>query len=262
MIRALWTAASGMAAQQFNIDIISNNLANVNTVGFKKSRGDFQDLLYQTLRPAGMASSSGTEIPTGIQIGHGVRPVAVQKLFHTGSFNKTDNPLDILIEGKGFFAVTLPNSETAYTRAGAFKMDSKGRIVTSDGFPLDPEVTIPADAVSFTVGTDGTVSVLTAGSTTPNELTKITLVSFLNPAGLSALGRNLFAATAASGDPVKGTAGENGLGTIAQGALEMSNVSVVDEMVNMISSQRAYELNSRVIKTADAMLQTANNVKR
>ncbi|MBI2881395.1 MAG: flagellar basal-body rod protein FlgG [Candidatus Tectomicrobia bacterium] len=262
MIRALWTAASGMSAQQFNIDIISNNLANVNTVGFKKGRGDFQDLLYQTLRPAGMASSTGTEVPTGIQIGHGVRPVAVQKLFHTGSFSKTDNPLDLLIEGNGFFAVTMPNGETAYSRAGAFKMDSKGRVVTSDGFPLDPEVTIPSNAVSFTVGTDGTVSVLAAGQTTPSEITKITLVSFPNPAGLSAIGRNLFKATAAAGSPVTGTPGDEGLGTIAQGALELSNVSVVDEMVNMISSQRAYELNSRVIQTADDMLQTANNVKR
>lgn len=262
MIRALWTAASGMSAQQFNIDIISNNLANVNTVGFKKGRGDFQDLLYQTLRPAGMASSTGTEVPTGIQIGHGVRPVAVQKLFHTGSFSKTDNPLDLLIEGNGFFAVTMPNGETAYSRAGAFKMDSKGRVVTSDGFPLDPEVTIPSNAVSFTVGTDGTVSVLAAGQTTPSEITKITLVSFPNPAGLSAIGRNLFKATAAAGSPVTGTPGNEGLGTIAQGALELSNVSVVDEMVNMISSQRAYELNSRVIQTADDMLQTANNVKR
>ncbi len=224
-----------MSAQQFNIDIISNNLANVTTVGFKRGRGDFQDLLYQTLRPAGMASSSGTEVPTGIQIGHGARPVAVQKIFQVGSFSKTDNPMDWAIEGKGFFEVTLPNSETAYTRAGAFKMDSKGRIVTSDGYPLSPEITIPANTVSFTVGTDGTVSVLTvkltvllgmvsftvgtdgtvsvltAGSTAPSELTKITLVSFPNPPGLSAIGRNLYALTAAAGTPVKQTPGEEGI---------------------------------------------------
>ncbi|MFQ5691990.1 MAG: flagellar basal-body rod protein FlgG [Nitrospinota bacterium] len=262
MIRALWTAASGMAAQQFNIDIISNNLANVNTVGFKKGRGDFQDLLYQTIRPAGLSSSSGTEIPTGIQIGHGVRPVAVQKLFFTGSFSKTDNPLDLLIEGKGFFSVTLPNGDTAYTRAGSFKLDSKGRVVTSDGYPLEPEITIPSDTTTFTVGSDGTVSALTAGQTTPNEIGQITLVNFPNPPGLSAIGRNLYMPTVASGDPVTGTPGEEGLGTIDQGSLEMSNVNVVDEMVNMISSQRAYELNSRVIQAADDMLQIANNVKR
>ncbi len=262
MIRALWTAASGMYAQQFNIDIISNNLANVNTVGFKKSRGDFQDLLYQTIVPAGMASSAGTEIPTGIQIGHGTRPVAVQKMFSTGSFNKTDNPPDLLIEGTGFFEVTLPNSETAYTRAGSFKMDSKGRVVTSDGYPLSPTITIPANTVSYTVGTDGTVSALAAGAAAPAEIGKITLVAFPNPPGLSSMGRNLYAATAASGTPLTKTPGEDGMGTIAQGALEMSNVSVVDEMVQMISSQRAYEVNSRVIQTADDMLQTANNVKR
>jgi flagellar basal-body rod protein FlgG len=251
-----------MAAQQLNIDIISNNLANANTVGFKRGRGDFQDLLYQTLRPAGAASSSGTEVPTGIQIGHGVRPVAVQKLFHTGSFSKTENPLDLAIEGKGFFAVTTPNGETAYTRAGSFKLDSNGRIVTSDGFPLEPEISIPNDTVSFTVGTDGTLSVLAAGATAPTQLSQITLVSFPNPAGLSAIGRNLFTASGASGDALTGTPGQEGLGTVAQGMLELSNVSVVDEMVNMISGQRAYELNSKVIQTTDNMLQTATNIKR
>jgi len=262
MLRALWTAASGMEAQQLNIDVISNNLANVNTVGFKRSQVDFQDLLYQTLRAAGAASSSTTEIPSGIQLGHGTKPVAIQKIFAQGDYQKTQNELDLAIEGDGFFQIMQPNGEIAYTRAGAFKKDSEGRIVTSDGFPLEPEISIPDDAVNITIGPDGTVSVLQAGQIEAIKIGNIDLAKFINPAGLNSIGKNLYLPTSASGEPIIGTPGEEGFGTIAQGYLEMSNVSVVDEMVKMIIAQRAYEVSSKAIQTADEMLQMANNVKR
>ncbi|MFZ7125701.1 MAG: flagellar basal-body rod protein FlgG [Desulfobacterales bacterium] len=262
MIRSLWTAASGMKAQALNIDVISNNLANVNTTGFKRSRADFQDLLYETLRNAGSSSAAGNEVPAGIQIGHGTRPVAVQKMFIQGDYQQTKNELDVAIEGNGFFQIVQPNGEIAYTRDGAFKMDSEGRMVTSDGFYLEPEITVPTDAVSLSIGLDGTVSVMQVGQTQPTEIGTITLARFVNPAGLHAIGRNLFLPTSASGDAITGTAGEDGLGTLSQGFLEMSNVSVVDEMVKMISAQRAYEINSKSIQAADEMLQMANNVKR
>ncbi|MDJ0721299.1 MAG: flagellar basal-body rod protein FlgG [Desulfobacterales bacterium] len=262
MIRSLWTASSGMKSQAVNIDIISNNLANVNTSGFKRSRADFQDLLYETLRPAGTSSSENSEVPTGIQIGHGSRLVASQKVFTQGDFQQTKNELDIAIEGNGFFQITQPNGDTAYTRDGTFKMDASGRIVTSDGFALSPEITIPTDSISLSIGIDGTVSVLQAGSSAPTEIGTITLARFVNPAGLHSIGRNLFIPTNASGDAIEGTAGLDGLGTLAQGFIEMSNVSVVDEMVKMISAQRAYEINSRTIQAADEMLQQANTVKR
>jgi flagellar basal-body rod protein FlgG len=262
MLRTLWIAASGMQAQTLNIDVIANNLANVNSAGFKRSRADFQDLLYETLRPAGSPSSEGNQIPTGIQIGHGTRPVAVQKIFLQGDYQLTQNELDLAIEGNGFFQVTLPNGETAYTRSGAFKLDSEGRIVTSDGFLMEPEITIPTDATMVTVGTDGTVSILRAGQIEPDEIGTLQLAKFANPAGLKSIGRNLFQPSVASGDAVTGTAGEDGFGTIAQGYLEMSNVNVVEEMVNMITAQRAYEINSKAIQAADEMLQMANNVKR
>lgn len=262
MIRALWSAASGMEAQQLSIDIISNNLANVNTAGFKKSRADFQDLLYQSLREAGATSASGAQIPTGIQIGHGTRPVAAQKIFQQGDYERTDNSLDVVIEGDGFFQITRSNGETAYTRAGSFKKDSEGKIVTSDGFALEPEIIIPNDAVSITITTDGTVNVLQAGQISPTEIGAIQLANFPNPAGLSSLGRNLYAPTASTGEATVGTPGENGLGTIGQGFLEMSNVDVVDEMVSMIIAQRAYEINSKTIRAADDMLQMANNMRR
>jgi len=262
MIRTLWIAASGMQAQKLNIDVISNNLANVNTTGFKRSRADFQDLLYETLRPAGAPSSAGTEVPTGIQLGQGTRPVATQKIFLQGDYQQTQNELDMAIEGDGFFQVLQPNGEIAYTRAGAFKLDSEGRIVTSDGFPMEPEISIPTDSLMISIGTDGTISVLQAGQNEPVELGSIQLARFANPAGLKSMGRNLFTPTSASGDEITGTAGEEGFGTLAQGYLEMSNVSVVDEMVNMITAQRAYEINSKAIQTADEMLQIANNIKR
>ena len=251
-----------MQAQTLNIDVIANNLANVNTVGFKWSRADFQDLLYETLRAAGVSSSEGTQVPVGIQVGHGTRPAAVNKIFLQGDFQKTDNELDLAVEGDGFFQILQPNGEIAYSRAGAFKLDSEGRIVTSDGFFMEPEITIPTDTVTFSVGIDGTVSVVQAGATQATEIGTIELARFINPAGMHTIGRNLYLPTAASGDAVTGTAGEDGFGTIAQGYLEMSNVSVVDEMVNMITAQRAYEINSKTIQAADDMLQMANNIKR
>ncbi len=262
MIRSLWTAASGMKSQSLNIDVISNNLANVNTTGFKSSRADFQDLLYETLRQAGTSSSEGTDVPTGIQVGHGSRPVASHKIFTQGDFQQTKNELDIAIEGGGFFQIIQPNGETAYTRDGAFKMDRDGRMVTPDGFVMDPEITIPSDSISLSIGLDGTVSVMQAGSNTPTEIGTITLARFVNPAGLHSIGRNLYLPTNASGDAIVGTAGTDGLGSLAQGFLEMSNVSVVDEMVKMITAQRAYEINSKAIQAADDMLQQANNLKR
>lgn len=262
MIRSLWTSATGMQAQALNLDVIANNLANVNTAGFKKSRAEFQDLLYETIRPAGTSSSQDTEVPAGIQLGHGTRPSTVLKIFSQGNMENTQNELDLAIEGDGFFQITLPSGETAYTRDGAFKLDSDGLMVNSDGFALEPEITIPSDTLSITVGLDGTVSVLQAGETTPSEIGTIELARFVNPAGLISMGKNLFIPSEASGDEMIGTAGEDGLGTLAQGFLEMSNVSVVDEMVQMITAQRAYESNSKAIQAADEMLQLANNIKR
>lgn len=262
MIRSLWTSATGMQAQELNIDVISNNLANVNTSGFKKSRAEFQDLLYESMRPAGAASSADTTVPTGIQLGHGTRPSAVQKMFGQGDFQNTQNELDWAIEGDGFYQIELPNGDTGYSRSGEFKLDADGRIVNPDGFPLIPEITVPTDTISISVGLDGTVSVIQAGDATPTEIGTVQLARFVNPAGLRSLGKNLYSPTNASGDEITGKPGENGCGTLAQGFLEMSNVSVVDEMVNMITAQRAYETNSKVITTADDMLQLANNLKR
>jgi len=262
MIRSLWTSATGMKAQALNLDVIANNLANVSTAGFKKSRAEFQDLLYETIRPAGTPSSQDTQVPTGIQLGHGTRPSTVLKIFSQGDLEHTKNELDLAIEGDGFFQIALPNGETAFTRDGGFKLDSEGRVVNADGFAMEPEISIPTDALSISVGMDGTVSVLQAGDTTPTEVGTIELARFVNPAGLIAMGKNLYIPSEASGDEMTGTAGENGLGTLAQGFLEMSNVTVVEEMVSMITAQRAYEANSKSIQTADEMLAIANNVKR
>jgi flagellar basal-body rod protein FlgG len=262
MIRALYTSSSGMQAQQLNLDTIANNLANVNTAGFKRTRVDFQDLLYQTIRTPGAVSAQGTMVPTGIQVGHGTRPVATQRIFSQGDFQQTDNPLDLVIEDSGFFQVLRPDGTTAYTRSGAFKKDGTGRIVTSDGFLLQPGITIPADATSVTVGTDGTVSVTLPGQSTAQQVGSIQLARFVNPAGLSSVGRSLFTPTQASGDAVVANPGTDGMGTLAQGFLEMSNVKVVEEMVAMITSQRAYEVNSKAIQTADEMLSIANNMRR
>ncbi len=262
MIRSLWSAATGMQAQNLNIDVISNNLANVSTSGFKKSRADFQDLLYQTLKTPGLASSADTDVPTGIQVGHGTRPSATQKIFTQGNFQNTENDLDMAIEGKGFFQIIQPDGNIAYTRAGSFKLDSDGRIVTSDGFPLEPEITIPGDTEALSIGTDGTVSVLLAGESEATQIGNIELAQFTNPAGLQSIGRNLYLPSTSSGDVTTGTPGQNTYGTIAQGYLELSNVSVVDEMVNMIVAQRAYETNSKTIQASDEMLQTATNLRR
>ncbi|MGI6037439.1 MAG: flagellar basal-body rod protein FlgG [Limnochordia bacterium] len=262
MMRSLWTAGSGMTAQQFTIDTISNNLANVNTTGFKKSRVDFQDLLYQTIRYPGTSVAQGAQIPTGLQIGHGVRPVSTQKMFSQGTFQQTDNPLDIVIEGDGFFRVLLHDGSYAYTRDGAFKRDGLGRVVTSDGYMLEPDIYIPEDAVAINIGADGTVDVMVDGDDRPDPAGQILLYRFVNPAGLQSYGRNLYRPTAASGDPIEGTPGIEGFGALAQGYLEMSNVEVVEEMVNMIIAQRAYETNSKAIQASDEMLQTANNLRR
>jgi flagellar basal-body rod protein FlgG len=262
MLRSLWIAASGMQGQQMSIDVTANNLANVNTVGFKRSRIDFQDLMYQTLRLPGTLAGGGGIIPTGMQLGQGSRPVAIQKIFSQGDYQQTGNESDLAIEGAGFFQVTMPDGEITYTRAGAFKKDSEGRIVTSDGYPMSPAITIPEDAVKVSIEVDGTVSVLQAGQSSPTQVGTIELATFVNPAGLISQGKNLYFESDASGTAITGTPGTNGLGTIAQGYLEMSNVSVVEEMVNMIVGQRAYEINSKAIQTADDMLQMANNLRR
>jgi len=262
MIRALFTAATGMQAQQLNLDTIANNLANVNTTGFKRNRVDFQDLIYQTLRPAGTRVAAGVDVPTGLQVGHGTRPVATQKIWSQGNFQQTESPLDLVIEGDGFFQLARPDGSIAYTRAGAFKRDAAGQIVNSDGYVLQPAITLPEDTVSISIGSDGTVSVVTAGATTPTQLGRIELARFMNPAGLAAVGRNLFVTTAASGEPIVGAPGERGFGTLQQGFLEMSNVSVVEEMVQMIAAQRAFEVNSKAIRSADEMLSISNNMTR
>ncbi len=262
MQRSLFIAATGMEAQRLNIDVISNNLANVNTTGFKKSRADFQELLYQGLKTAGASSAEGSEIPTGIQVGLGVKPAAVQKMFQQGDFVSTGNNLDLVIEGSGFFQIQKPDGEVAYSRAGAFKLDSEGRMVNSDGYAMEPAITIPSNTLQITVSNDGTVSALQAGNNTPVQIGQIELAQFLNPGGLNAIGKNLFLPTGSSGEATTGTPGADGLGSVNQGFLEMSNVNIVEEMVNMIISQRAYELNSKVVQTSDGMLQMANNIKR
>ena len=252
-----------MIAQQTNIDTIANNLANVNTTGFKKSRVNFQDLLYETLRPAGTETAAGTTIPEGIQIGHGVRPSSVAKVFSGGNLIQTGNPLDLVIEGSGFFQVELPDGTTAYTRDGAFKINQDGMIMTVDGYPLTPTMNIPVEYEQISVGSDGTVSVRVPGNATPQNLGTLTLVRFPNPAGLDArLGRNLLIETQASGPPTEGQPGLDGIGMMEQGFLENSNVQVVEEIIHLIIAQRAYEASSKVIQTSDEMLQQANNVRR
>lgn len=260
MIRALWTSATGMEAQQVNMDVIANNLANVNSTGFKKSRADFQDILYQTVKMAGSNSSSGVEQPASIQIGLGARVASIQKDFTTGDFQQTGNDLDVAIEGSGFFQVTLANGDAAYTRAGSFKKDGTGRLVTSDGYPLSPEIIIPENATQVSIGNSGSVEVLLDGQGTPSQVGTISLARFSNPGGLNAIGHNLFSETPTTGTPVTGNPGENGFGSLSQGFLEGSNVSIMEEMVNMIAGQRAYEINSKAIKTADEMLQMTNNL--
>lgn len=262
MMRALYTSATGMMAQQLNMDVISNNLANVNTVGFKRSRADFQDLLYQEIRPAGTTVAEGAQSPTGLEVGLGVKPGATETMFDQGTFQNTGNKLDVAIEGEGFFKVLLPDGTSGYSRDGAFKRDSQGKMVNSDGMAVQPEITIPADAVDVSVGKDGTVSVTRGTSITPETIGKIGLTRFSNPAGLVHIGGNNFKETPASGSPTEGTAGQEGFGTLAGGILEMSNVQIVQEMVSMIVAQRAYEVNSKAIQTSDEMLSTANQLRR
>jgi flagellar basal-body rod protein FlgG len=256
----MWSAASGMAAEQTNIDVISNNLANVNTTSFKKSRAEFQDLMYQTLSQGGSETPGGDQIPTGIQVGMGTETLGVQKMFMQGDFQQTKNELDVAIEGKGFFMV-LSNDQERYTRAGNFKLDSEGNIVTANGDRLQPEMTVPEGTLSITISKYGQVTAFDTEGV-GDVLGEIELYGFPNPAGLSSLGQNLYSATDASGEAIVGTPGSEGMGTILQGFVEQSNVDVVEEMVSMIMAQRAYEINSKSIQTADSMLQTANNLKR
>lgn len=261
MNRALSIASTGLTAQQLSVGVIANNLANVSTVGFKKSNWNFQDLLYQAVTDPGAATTVGTT-PVGIELGSGVRTVSVHRFFKQGDFRETQNPLDIATEGEGFFQVTLPDLTTAYTRSGSFQLDSGGNMVTSEGYPMVPNITVPTDALAVTINNTGEVFARVPGTATLTLLGTIQLARFANPPGLHSLGRNLYQETAASGLPTAGTPGLNGFGTLLQGSLEGSNVNIAEEMVNMIVAQRAYELNSKAIQTADEMLGIANNLKR
>jgi len=255
MIRSLWISKTGLDAQQTQMDVISNNLANVSTAGFKRSRAVFEDLLYQTMRQPGAQSSQQTQLPSGLQIGTGVRPVATERVFTQGNLQQTGNNKDVAIQGDGFFQVLMPDGTTAYTRDGSFMVDSQGQLVTASGFAVQPAITIPANATSLTIGRDGTVSVVQAGSTAQTQVGTIQLSTFVNPAGLESKGENLYVETTASGNPSTNTPGTNGAGMLAQGYVETSNVNVVEELVNMIQTQRAYEINSKAISTSDQMLQ-------
>jgi flagellar basal-body rod protein FlgG len=255
MIRSLWIAKTGLDAQQTQLDVISNNLSNVSTNGFKRSRAVFEDLLYQTLRQPGAQSSQQTQLPSGLQIGTGVRPVATERIFTQGNLAQTGNPLDVAIQGNGFFQVLLPDGTTAYTRDGSFQSDAQGQLVTSSGFHVQPAITIPPNTLNVTIARDGTVSALAPGATAPAQVGSIQLVGFVNPAGLQSFGENLYLQTASSGTPNPNTPGTNGLGLLNQNFVETSNVNVVEELVNMIQTQRAYEINSKAITTSDQMLQ-------
>ncbi len=260
MMRALWIAKTGMDAQQIEMDTISNNLANVSTNGFKRSQAVFEDLLYQTLRQPGAQSSQQTQLPSGLQVGTGVMPVASERIFTQGNLQQTGNSTDIAINGIGFFQVLLPDGTIAYTRDGAFQTNNAGQLVTASGYVVQPAVTIPQGAQSVTVGSDGTVTVLQAGSTTPVQVGSVQLATFINPAGLQAMGNNLYLQTASSGAPSLNTPGTNGTGLLDQGYVETSNVNVVEELVNMIQTQRTYEINSKAISTADQMLQKVTSM--
>jgi flagellar basal-body rod protein FlgG len=259
MTQALWIAKTGLDAQQTRMSVISNNLANVNTTGYKISRPIFNDLLYQTVRQPGAQSSQNTEIPSGLMLGTGVRTMSTQKFYSQGNIIQTENPLDIGISGNGFFEILLPDGTQAYTRDGTFQLNSNGQVVTSNGYELQPAITVPANTLTLTIGEDGVVSALVAGSATPTQIGAIQLSDFINPSGLQPIGDNLVVETAASGSPSTGTPGQTGLGRTLQGSLESSNVNVVEELVNMIETQRAYEMNSKAISTTDQMLQYASN---
>ncbi len=260
MMRSLWTGASGMVAQQLNIDVISNNLSNVNTASFKKSRAEFEDLMYQNMRIAGSTTEGDNNVPVGMQVGMGVRPLSVHKFFTQGDFQNTGNPLDIAIEGDGFFQVAV-GDQLMYTRSGSFKLNDEGTIVTANGYVLQPEFQVPTETAAVAISENGVVTCLDASG---EEIasTDIPLYTFINAAGLDAKGRNLYGETQASGAAIEGVPGEENVGTLAQSFLEMSNVDVVEEMVNMIVGQRAYEMNSKAIQTSDTMLQTAVQLKR
>jgi flagellar basal-body rod protein FlgG len=255
MIRSLWIAKTGLDAQQTQMDVISNNLANVSTSGFKRARAVFEDLLYQTVRQPGAQSSEQTQLPSGLQIGTGVKPVATERVFTQGNLQQTGNSKDVAIQGNGFFQVLMPDGTTSYTRDGSFQSDANGQMVTASGYAVQPAITIPADTQSLTIARDGTVSVQQAGSTTPVTIGTLQLATFINPAGLQSLGENLYGETAASGTPSSNAPGSNGAGVLNQGYVETSNVNVVEELVNMIQTQRAYEINSKAIQTSDEMLQ-------
>ncbi len=254
MIRSLWIAKTGLDAQQTQLDVIANNLANVGTAGFKRSRAVFEDLLYQTIRQPGAQSSQQTQLPTGLTLGTGVKPVASEKVFTQGNLQQTGNQLDLAINGQGFLQVQLPDGSTAYTRDGSLHLDNNGQLVTSSGYPLQPALTVPANAIAVTVARDGTVTVTQPGQATPTQVGTIQLATFINPAGLQSQGENLYIETASSGAPTTNTPGTNGLGTLSQGYVETSNVNVVEELVAMIQTQRAYEINSKSIQTSDQML--------
>lgn len=262
MMQSLYTASTGMLAMQTQIDVTSNNIANVNTIGFKKSRAEFADLMYKVQEYAGTATSDVTKSPTGIEVGLGVRPTAINKIFSEGSLKQTDNQLDLAITGGGFFKLELPDGTEVYSRNGAFKVDSDGTMVNSDGYKLVPEVVIPPDATNISVGTDGTVSVVQPGQTQATQIGQVTLTNFVNASGLHSMGDNLYIETDSSGQPVEGTPGVDGLGVLRQGFVEQSNVELVVELTDLISGQRAYDSNSKVITTSDEMLQTTNNLKR
>jgi len=263
MLRALYTAASGMSAQQLNLDTIANNLSNSSTAGFYARRVQFSDLVYQNVIMPGAAATSQTTVAAGLQVGLGTMPAASEVMQTQGNFSSTGNPLDLAIQGLGFFQVTLPDGSIAYTRSGSFHLDAQGNIVTANGTPLQPNITIPANATTITVGSDGTVSVTESGQTAAQQVGSIQLAMFPNPGGLNSVGTNLYLATTASGDPIVGAPGAaEGLGTIQQGMLEQSNVDVVQEFVNMIVAQRSYESNSRVVTSADQMLQDLTNIGR
>ena len=255
MFSSLWIAKTGLDAQQTRMAVTSNNLANVNTTGFKRSRAAFEDLMYQNDRQPGAQSSQATQVPAGTMVGTGVRVVGTEKLFSQGEIVQTNNPLDIAVQGRGFLQVTMPDGTVAYTRDGSFHLNSDGQIVTNSGYPVEPALTVPANAQSITIGTDGTVSVQLPGQAAPAQIGTVQTADFINPAGLEPRGENLFVETASSGAPQTGTPGLNGLGTITQGSLESSNVNVVEELVNMIETQRAYEMNSKAISATDQMLQ-------
>jgi flagellar basal-body rod protein FlgG len=255
MMRSLWIAKTGMEAQQTQLDTISNNLANVSTNGYKKSHAVFEDLMYQNLRQAGASSTDQTSLPTGLQVGLGARAVATSRSFAQGSLQQSGNTLDVAVNGGGFFQVQMPDGTTGYTRDGSFQTNAAGLLVTNNGYTVQPGITIPVNAQSVTIGSDGTISVLLPAQTAPQTVGKLQLANFINPAGLDPKGQNVYTETAASGTPNVGTPGQNGLGSVQQGFVETSNVNVVEELVGMIQTQRAYELNSKAIQTSDQMLQ-------